>query len=78
MKASFASGHTWIGDLVVKLKHPDGTEITASGALYIPVLPAESKETIPLATLQHGTLFDKAQAPSFFKTEGEALSGLIF
>ncbi|WP_284650779.1 zinc-dependent metalloprotease [Flavobacterium terrisoli] len=27
MKASFASNHTWIGDLVVKLKHPDGTEI---------------------------------------------------
>ncbi|MGL2962853.1 zinc-dependent metalloprotease [Flavobacterium sp. RSB2_4_14] len=28
MKASFSTGHTWIGDLVVKLKHPDGTEIT--------------------------------------------------
>jgi subtilisin-like proprotein convertase family protein len=28
MKATFNSGHTWIGDLVVKLKHPDGTEIT--------------------------------------------------
>ena len=27
MKASFSTGHTWIGDLVVKLKHPDGTEI---------------------------------------------------
>ena len=28
MKASFSTGHSWIGDLVVKLKHPDGTEIT--------------------------------------------------
>lgn len=28
MKASFATTHTWLGDLVVKLKHPDGTEIT--------------------------------------------------
>lgn len=28
MKAMFASNHTWIGDLVVKLKHPDNTEIT--------------------------------------------------
>lgn len=27
MKASFSTGHSWIGDLVVKLKHPDGTEI---------------------------------------------------
>lgn len=28
MKAMFSSNHTWIGDLVVKLKHPDNTEIT--------------------------------------------------
>ncbi len=28
MKASFSSNHSWIGDLVVKLKHPDGTEVT--------------------------------------------------
>lgn len=28
MKVSFASSHTWIGDLVVKVKHPDGTEVT--------------------------------------------------
>jgi subtilisin-like proprotein convertase family protein len=27
MKATFNTSHTWIGDLVVKLKHPDGTEI---------------------------------------------------
>jgi subtilisin-like proprotein convertase family protein len=27
MKASFSTGHTYIGDLVIKLKHPDGTEI---------------------------------------------------
>ena len=28
MTVSFATGHTWIGDLVVKVKHPDGTEVT--------------------------------------------------
>jgi len=28
MKVSFVSNHSWLGDLVVKLKHPDGTEIT--------------------------------------------------
>ena len=27
MQASFSTGHSWIGDLVVRLKHPDGTEI---------------------------------------------------
>lgn len=27
MKASFSTNHTWLGDLTVRLKHPDGTEI---------------------------------------------------
>jgi subtilisin-like proprotein convertase family protein len=28
MKVTFNTNHTWIGDLVVKLSHPDGTQIT--------------------------------------------------
>ena len=28
MKVSFATSHTYIGDLVIKVKHPDGTEVT--------------------------------------------------
>ncbi len=27
MKAMFSSNHSWIGDLVIKLKHPDNTEV---------------------------------------------------
>lgn len=27
MKATFNTGHTWIGDLNVRLRHPDGTEV---------------------------------------------------
>jgi subtilisin-like proprotein convertase family protein len=28
MKVNFATGHTWVGDLVVKISHPDGTQRT--------------------------------------------------
>ncbi|MGV9004175.1 reprolysin-like metallopeptidase [Flavobacterium sp.] len=28
MKVSLGTNHTWVGDLVVKIKHPDGTQVT--------------------------------------------------
>jgi subtilisin-like proprotein convertase family protein len=28
MRVNFVTAHSWIGDLVLKLKHPDGTEVT--------------------------------------------------
>lgn len=51
----------------------DGREITASGALVLP----SGAGTAPLISIQHGTLFDESDAPSYFKAGTESLLGLI-
>lgn len=48
----------------------DGKPITASGALLI---PTNLLVAAPLASIQHGTLFDETDAPSYFK-EGTEIS----
>ena len=55
----------------------DGTPIAASGALFVPISPTNSTETFPLASIQHGTIFDDALAPSKFNIRSEALTGYL-
>lgn len=51
----------------------EGKAITASGAFFYP--QDLSSETLSLACIQHGTLFNKAQAPSFFGESTDASLG---
>lgn len=52
----------------------DGREIQASGAL---VLPSGSDKRASMVSLQHGTLFNESDAPSYFKAGTESLLGLV-
>ena len=52
----------------------DGREITASGALMI---PSGSDKRATLVSLQHGTLFDETDAPSYYKAGTESLLGVV-
>ncbi len=51
----------------------DGREIVASGALALP----SGGENAPLVSIQHGTLFDESDAPSYFRPGTESLLGLV-
>lgn len=51
----------------------DGREIVASGALALP----SGGGNAPLVSIQHGTLFDESDAPSYFKGGTESLLGLV-
>jgi pimeloyl-ACP methyl ester carboxylesterase len=51
----------------------DGRSIEASGALVVPVAAQGSY----LVSIQHGTLFNEADAPSYFKSGTESLLGII-
>ncbi len=51
----------------------DGREIVASGALVVPV----GANSTSLVSIQHGTLFDEADAPSYFKPGTESLLGMV-
>lgn len=51
----------------------DGREIVASGALALPA----GAGTAPLVSIQHGTLFDESDAPSYFKAGSESLLSLF-
>lgn len=53
----------------------DGTPIIASGAV---VIPTEVEGSMPLASYQHGTLFNESDAPSYFKNDSEATLGSFF
>lgn len=50
----------------------DGKEVQASGALMLPV----TSTSLPLVSLQHGTLFNEADAPSYFRGSTE-LMGVV-
>jgi len=58
--------------IVYKTKNTDGTEITASGGLAVPIGLTES---LPLASLQHGTIINDADAPSYFGANSEGQIG---
>lgn len=51
----------------------DGREIVASGALALP----SGAGSAPLVSIQHGTLFDESDAPSYFKAGTESLLSLF-
>lgn len=51
----------------------DGREIVASGALILP----SGGGSAPLVSIQHGTLFNESDAPSYFKAGTESLLGLV-
>ncbi len=56
--------------IVYKTKNFDNTEVNASGALIVP----EGKTAFPLASYQHGTLFDETQAPSYYTPQTESFT----
>jgi hypothetical protein len=63
--------------ITYKTKNTDGAEITASGALIVPV--AIGTETFPMVSQQHGTITSEAQAPSNYSDASEAASiGSLF
>lgn len=62
--------------ITYKTKNTDGTEVLASGALIVPT--AIGNESFPMISLQHGTIFDDAQAPSYFTTSADVNAGTLF
>jgi pimeloyl-ACP methyl ester carboxylesterase len=58
--------------IIYKTTDIDGTEITASGALVIPI---GINTPVSLASMQHGTLFDESDAPSYFNVNTEVAAG---
>jgi len=68
--ALFIQGGVKQYKLVYKTKNTDGTEIQASGALVVPVI-ANRNAPYPLASYQHGTIFNEKDAPSYFSSEGD-------
>ncbi|ARK09982.1 lipase family protein [Fibrella sp. ES10-3-2-2] len=64
--------------LTYKTKNTDGTDITASGALIVPVALA-ADAPFPIVSQQHGTITSEAQAPSNFTDASEAATiGALF
>ncbi len=58
-------------------KNTDGSTITASGALIVPV--AIGTESFPMISQQHGTITTEAQAPSNFTDASDAaIAGTFF
>ncbi|MFN4145955.1 MAG: alpha/beta hydrolase family protein [Runella sp.] len=61
--------------IVYKTKNTDGKEIEASGALIYP----SRTGAMPLISIQHGTIRNDRDAPSYFGTNSEAnIAGSVF
>ena len=61
--------------ITYKTKNTDGTEITASGALILPV----TDQPVSMISVQHGTISNDLEAPSYFRDNSEASSfGSLF
>ena len=56
-------------------KTPEGNQITASGAV---LLPTDLNEPLALASIQHGTISDNSEAPSYFNITSESAIGQFF
>lgn len=54
--------------LTYKTKNVDGAEITASGAVIVP----DKTGPVSALSVQHGTIFDETDAPSYFKANTES------
>lgn len=61
--------------VVYNTTDPQGNEVRASGVLVVPVAPVGQ---ISLASFQHGTLFNEADAPSYFGNSSEVFLGSFF
>ncbi len=60
--------------ITYKTKNTDGQEITASGALIVPVSTSE----VSMISVQHGTITNDEQAPSNFKDGADASLNSLF
>ena len=56
-------------------KTPEGTQITASGAV---IVPTDLTEPLALGSVQHGTIHDNSLAPSYFNQQSESALGQFF
>ncbi|AEI46504.1 alpha/beta hydrolase family protein [Runella slithyformis] len=73
--APFLQNGIKVYKLVYKTKNTDGKEIQASGAFLFPVKTG----TMPMISIQHGTIRSDAEAPSYFAANSEAnVAGSLF
>jgi hypothetical protein len=56
-------------------KTPEGNQITASGAV---IVPTDLTEALAIGSVQHGTIYDENQAPSYFNQQSESALGQFF
>lgn len=73
--APFLQNGIKVYKLVYKTKNTDGKEIQASGAFLFPVKSGAT----PMISVQHGTIRNDQEAPSYFATNSEAnIAGSLF
>ncbi len=73
--APFIQNGIKVYKLVYKTKNTDGKEIQASGAFLFPVKTG----TMPMISVQHGTIRSDQEAPSYFGANSEAnIAGSLF
>ncbi len=73
--ASFLRNGIKVYKVIYKTKNTDGAEIQASGVVLIPDVPS----AVPMVSVQHGTIFDDAEAPSNYNPNTEASTvGALF
>jgi len=66
--AAFLKYGVKVHSLTYKTQMPDGTAVTASGAILVPDAP----DALPMVSQQHGTILDDAQAPSNYGPGSDA------
>ncbi len=73
--ASFVRNGVKVYRLTYKTKNTDGSDITASGALILPI----TTQSVSMVSVQHGTITSDDQAPSNFKagSEGSTIGSLF-
>jgi pimeloyl-ACP methyl ester carboxylesterase len=72
---SYVKNGVKVYKLTYKTKNTDGADITASGALILPV----TNQPVSMISVQHGTIREDSSAPSNFSDNGEAASfGSLF
>jgi pimeloyl-ACP methyl ester carboxylesterase len=73
--AAYVKNDVKVYKITYKTKNTDGTDITASGALIVPVVTGPAS----MISVQHGTIRDPKEAPSLFAdgTEGSSFGSLF-
>lgn len=73
--AAYVKNDIKVYKITYKTKNTDGTDITASGALIVPVVT----NPVSMISVQHGTITDIGDAPSLFRDGSEGSSfGSLF